>query len=386
MDLIDLDQNATSPLDPEVLEAMRPHWLAGGNPESRHALGRRARQALERARETIAQRLGATSARVVFTSGGTEANNLAILGLIGDDPAGAHIVTSQIEHPAVSEPIALLARHGAEVSPMKVRITGIIDVSSFDFVNQPRTRLATLMLANNETGARQPVAALCELTARWGTPVHTDAVQAVGRIEVDFDDLGVATLAASAHKFHGPSGIGVLIARKGVKLAPQLLGGGQQSGTRPGTPTVALAVGMAAALERWHLESGARVARWGILAKQLEDGLTQALGVENVVCHGPKDDSLRLPQTRNIGFPRLDGNALLMQLDLLGVCASLGAACASGSTQPSPTLVAMGVPQDLLRSSVRFSFGAGTTEPEIDEAVRRVAEAVRRIKGTALDS
>ena len=244
---------------------------------------------------------------------------------------------------------------------------------------RPGTRLATLMLANNETGALQPVAELAALASELGVPVHTDAVQAVGRITVDFHALGVASLASSAHKFHGPGGIGLLLVRKGVKLAPRTFGGGQQGGRRPGTPPVALAVGMAKALELWQGEADRRCARWSRLVDRLESGLLAAFGPGRVVRNGPADPSLRLPQTLNVGFPGLDGDALLMQLDLAGVAVSLGSACASGATEPSPTLLAMRVPEARLRSSVRFSLGAMTDEAEVDEAVARVVAVVEAI-------
>jgi cysteine desulfurase len=397
-----LDHNATTPLDPEVLEAMRPHWLLGGNPESRHSAGRGARRALEQSRESVARILGAAPDEVVFTSGGTEANNLAVFGLsvgsaIADllasrpemrsaiaDPTRAgtpHLVSSPIEHPAVAEPVARLEAAGFAVDRSGVDAEGRADARAMAGLIRPSTRLATLMLANNETGALQPVAELAALASQAGVPVHTDAVQAVGRIAVDFHALGVSTLASSAHKFHGPAGIGLLLVRKGVKLTPRTFGGGQQGGRRPGTPTVALAVGMAKALELWQDEANRRDARWSRLVDRLESGLLAALGPERVVRNGPSDPKLRLPQTLNVGFPGLDGDALLMQLDLAGVAASLGSACASGASTPSTTLLAMRVPENRLRSSVRFSLGASTDEAEIDEALARVVAVVERISG-----
>jgi len=241
------------------------------------------------------------------------------------------------------------------------------------------TRFATLMLANNETGAIQPAAELAALAAARGIPVHTDAVQAVGRIPVHFHNLGVTTLAVSAHKFHGPVGIGLLLVRRGVKLGSRLFGGGQQQGSRPGTIPVPLVVGLAAALQKWHDESAVRMARWTNLRDRLEAGLIAALGRDRIVRNGPVRDELRLPQTLNLGFPGLDGDALLIQLDLAGIAASLGAACTSGSTRPSPTLMSMRVPEDRLRSSVRFSLGATTTEAEIDEAIGRITGVVKRV-------
>jgi cysteine desulfurase len=380
--MIYLDHNATTPLDPEVLEAMRPFFLMAGNAESRHGAGRRARRAWDDAKETVARILRADPAEVVFTSGGTEANNLAIFGLTGGEERPGHLVSSPIEHPAVAEPVAHLEAGGFAVDRPPVSAEGLADPGRMAACFRSDTRLATLMLANNETGAIQPVRELARHAAERGIPVHTDAVQIVGRVPVDFHALSVATLAASAHKFHGPVGIGFLLVRRGVRLRSRLFGGGQQQGRRPGTVAVPLAVGLAKALERWHAEAEARASRWQGLRDRLEAGLIAALGPERVIPNGPSDSSSRLPQTSNLGFAGIDGDALLMQLDLAGIAASLGAACASGSTRPSPTLVAMRVPDDRLRSSVRFSLGAQTTQAEIDEAVTRIAEIVTRISGT----
>jgi cysteine desulfurase len=369
---IDLDQNATTPLDPAVLEAMRPFWIAGGNPESRHALGRAARRGLDRARETVARVLNAEPGEVVFTSGGTEANNLAVLGLAGQGPG--HIVVSPVEHPAVAGPVARLESLGTTVTRPEVDSEGLADPDAFARALRPDTRLAALMLASNETGAIQPVARL----ALFGIPVHTDAVQAVGRIPVDFHALGVTTLAASAHKFHGPAGVGFLLIRRDASLPPLLHGGGQERGLRPGTTPVALIVGLATALERWHAVADTRTTRWRSLRDRLETALLAALGSDRVVRNGPQAEESRLPQTLNLGFPGLDGDALLMGLDLAGISVSLGSACASGATTPSPTLLAMHVPDDRLRSSVRFSLGAFTTEAEVDTAIGKVVEVVER--------
>jgi cysteine desulfurase len=380
-----LDHNATTPIDPTVLEAMAPHFLTGGNPESRHAFGRSARRAWELAKETVAQILGADPAEVIFTSGGTEANNLAIFGLAGAETSPGHVVSSLMEHPAVGEPIARLEAAGFAVDRVGVSRDGLADLARVAETLRDDTRFTTLMLANNETGAIQPVAELTALSKTRGIPVHTDAVQAVGRIPVHFHNLGATTLAASAHKFHGPVGVGLLLVRRGVKLGSRLFGGGQQQGRRPGTVPVPLVVGLAAALQKWHDDSAFRLARWTGLRNHLEAGLVLALGRDHAVRNGPGPDEQRLPQTLNIGFPGVDGDALLIQLDLAGIAASLGAACASGSTRPSPTLMSMHVPDDRLRSSVRFSLGATTTDAEIDEAIVRIASVVRRV-GDHVDS
>jgi len=376
---IDLDQNATTPLDPAVLEAMRPFLLGGGNPESRHALGRGSRRGLDRARETVADVAGARPSEVVFTSGGTEANNLAVFGLAAIGGAGpGHAVVSPAEHPAVAGPVARLEAGGMAVTCPALDADGLADPEAFAAAIRPDTRFVALMLANNETGAIEPVGPVAALADARGVPVHTDAVQAVGRVPVDFRSLGAATLAASAHKFHGPPGVGFLLVRSGLALPPALFGGGQQGGTRPGTPPVALIVGLAEALARWRAEADARAARWRALRDRLESGLVAAVGPGRVVRNGPEADTSRLPQTLNLAFPGLDGDALLIGLDLAGLAVSLGSACASGSTTPSPTLLAMGVPPDRLRSSVRFSLGAFTTEAEVDEAIARTSAVVGR--------
>jgi cysteine desulfurase len=374
-----LDHNATTPLDPQVLDAMRPHFLVGGNAESRHEFGRAARRAWEVAKETTARILGADPAEVTFTSGGTEANNLAIFGLAGAVLLPGHIISSTIEHPAVIEPIARLEAAGFTVNRALVSSEGLAQPARIAEMFRSDTRFATLMLANNETGALQPVRELAGLAKAYQIPVHTDAVQAVGRIPVHFHDLGVTTLAASAHKFHGPVGIGLLLIRNGVRLGSRLFGGGQQQGRRPGTVPVPLAVGLATALQIAHKQSAMRVAQWTSLCRRLEGGLISSLGPQRVIRNGPASDHEKLPQTINLGFPGLDGEALLMQLDLAGVAASLGAACASGSNRPSPTLVAMRVPDDRLRSSVRFSLGATTTTAQVDEAVKRIVNIVSQM-------
>ena len=289
------------------------------------------------------------------------------------------MVSSPIEHPAVAEAVARLEADGFAVDRPAVDAAGVADAERMAAGFRPETRLATLMLANNETGALQPVARLAALAQRGGSPgAHRRG--AGGRPDPGrFPRPGRGHARRQRHKFHGPVGAGLLLVRSGVRLRPRLYGGGQQQGRRPGTVAVPLAVGLAAALERWQAEAEARTARWTALRDRLEAGLIAALGPGRVVRNGPSDDALRLPQTVNLGFPGLDGDALLMQLDLAGIAASLGSACASGSTRPSPTLVAMRVPDDRLRSSVRFSLGATTTAAEIDDALGRIIAIVGRL-------
>jgi cysteine desulfurase len=382
MDYIYLDHNASAPLDPEVWEAMRPYSLACANAESHHTLGRKVRQTWENARETVATILHADHSEVVFTSGGTEANNLALFGLAFQHRVPGSIITSPLEHPAVSKPLEVLETKGFTLLQAGVCRAGFLDLDQVTEVFRSDTQLATLILAHNEVGVIQPLRQLVEVAARRNVPVHTDAVQAVGRIPVDFHALGVATLAASAHKFHGPVGIGLLLVREGIDLIPYMVGGGQQRNRRPGTLPVALAVGLARALEKSYLESESRINHWRLLRKEFEEGLIKALGPETVRINGPANVSCCLPQTLHVSFPGIDGNALLIQLDHCGIAASLGSACASGSNQPSPSLLAMHIPENCLRSSVRFSFGAFTTKAEIQEALKRVVPIINRFRET----
>jgi len=370
--MIYLDHASTTPVLPEVWEAMRPYAIEHfGNPASAHAVGRKARQALEDAREGIAGLLGASPDEVIFTSGATEANNLAIFGLAGPPPG--HILASPIEHPCVIEPLKQLAARGFEVEYVPVGRDGVVSVDAFCDRVRPDTRLAVLMLVNHETGAVQPISIL----GSQYSILHTDAAQGAGKIPLSFHELGVTSLSISAHKFGGPKGVGALLVRKGVKLAPQLFGGHQQQGRRPGTENVPLAVGMAAAL-------GLSVSRMDAATESLRrkwlsfrDPLVRTCWP--IVVNGSKDGS---PYIVNVSFPGCRADLLLMKLDLAGVACSTGSACSSGSLLPSPVLQAMGVPDEVLRSAMRFSFGPQTTDAELIEAARRIAESVNRLRET----
>ncbi|MCI0685353.1 MAG: cysteine desulfurase [Gemmataceae bacterium] len=378
MDIINLDHNATTAVLPDVWEAMRPLMVAAGNPASSHRLGRRVRQALEEARESLAQLLDAQPDEVLFTSGATEANNLALFGLAGEPPPGhppATIVSSGIEHPCVTEPIQQLVRRGHRYVSLPVDARGVVQPLPEGW--PLGTRLVAVMLANHETGAVQPVR---ELAAALPESVafHCDAAAAVGKMDVSFRSLGVASLSLSAHKFHGPKGIGALIVRKQAKLQPQLFGGHQQHGKRPGTEPVALAVGMATAL-RLALRDLDRQRRHLLGLRQRLLDLLRA-EAEPVVLNGPETGGL--PHTLNLSFPGCAADALLMNLDLAGVACSTGSACSSGSLLPSPVLRAMNVPAQVLGSAMRFSLGNATTEAEIDEAGRRILKSVRKLRAS----
>jgi cysteine desulfurase len=372
MDCIYLDNNATTPLLPAVWESMRPYLTeVFGNPASAHAAGRRARRALEDARESIAAHLGAGADEVLFTSGATEANNLALFGLCGEPPA--HLLASPIEHPSVAEPLRRLAENGFTLDTLPVDAQGRVHADALPDRLRPDTRLVAVMLANHETGTLQPIRALTEALAGRAC-FHCDATQAAGKIPVHFHDLGVDTLALSAHKLHGPKGIGALLVRRGVKLHPRMWGGHQQHGRRPGTEPVALAVGFACALESAGREMNDRLAYVRRLRQRFLDQLQAAAPL---VLNGPEDG---LPHTINVSFPGVKADVLLMNLDLAGVACSTGSACSSGSLLPSPVLQAMGVPEAVLRSAMRFSLSPLLTVAEIDEAGRRIARVVARLR------
>jgi cysteine desulfurase len=373
MDCIYLDNNATSPLLPAVHEAMRP-FLAGflGNPASAHRFGRRARQALEDARERIADLLGARADEVLFTSGATEANNLALFGLAGDPPG--HLLASPIEHPSVSEPLRHLAARGFAIDYLPVGQDGCMRANALIDLLRPDTRLVTIMLVNHETGAIQPVQTATRPT---GEPLlfHCDAVQAAGKIPFDFHALGVTTLSVSAHKFHGPVGIGALLVRQGTRLRPLLHGGHQQQGRRPGTEPVALAVGFATALALAAQEREMRLDHVRRLRQLLLEYLRQHAAP--LVVNGSETCS---PYTLNVSFPGVAADMLLIALDLEGVACATGSACSSGSLLPSPVLQAMNVPGEVLRSAMRFSFSSLLGEDEVHQAAQRISRVVNRLR------
>jgi cysteine desulfurase len=374
MNSIYLDNNATTPLLPAVWEAMRPFLTeVYGNPASAHGAGRRARRALEDARDQTAALLGAHADEVVFTSGATEANNLAIFGLAGEPPG--QLIASPVEHPSVVEPVRRLAEVGFGVDWLPVDATGIVAVAALSDLLSAQTRLVTVMLANHETGALQPVRALTAV-ADGRALFHCDAVQAVGKVPVHFHELGVTTLSLSAHKFHGPKGIGALLVRRGARLRPRAWGGHQQQGRRPGTEPVALAVGLAHALELADQEAGSRSSHVAQLRRRFLECLQMMAAP--VVLNGPTEGGV--PHTLNLSFPGCRADALLMSLDLAGVACATGSACSSGSLLPSPVLQAMGVPDPVLHSAMRFSLSALLSEAEVEEAARRIAAVVGRLR------
>jgi len=368
------DNNATSPVHPTVADemsaALRTTW---GNPSSVHSEGRRARQTLEESRESVASLIGSTPREIVFTSGGSESNNTALVGASFQSGQRCHIVTSAIEHPSVIRSVEWLRRRGHDATLVGCRPDGTVDPNAIESALREDTRVVALMLANNETGVLQPVAEIAAMCRARGIHVHCDAVQAVGRVPVQVEELGVDTLAIAAHKMHGPKGVGALYVRSGVTLEPLISGGAQERRRRAGTESVALAVGFAAAarlaeddMDRWRA-----VAAW---RDALEASLLEAFAGSFVNGGG----AARLPNTTNICFRGFDAEGIVIGLDLEGLAVSTGSACSSGRVEPSDVLIRMGISEDDARSSVRVSLGRLNHKDEIEKALELFRKIVPR--------
>ncbi len=369
-----LDHNATTPLDPTVREAMLPYLDARfGNPSSRHEYGRQARSAIDAARAQVAASLGAHSTEVIFTSGGSEANNLFLKGAAAVMKP-ATVAISQIEHPCVREPARQLARGGWRIEALPVNADGVIAMPAFDEVMAQRPRLVSVMLANNETGVVEPVSDLAKRARAVGAWFHTDAVQALGKLELDFRALGVNAMTVSSHKIYGPLGAGALIVDKRVELAPLISGGGQERGLRSGTENVAAIVGFGVACElaaqRWQEEAQ----RQAVLRDEVETGLV-TLGARIFSADAP-----RLPGTSFFAFEAIDGETLVGKLDRAGFACASGSACSSADPEPSKTLIAMGVAPEMARGAVRVSVGRGTRTEETRRFIDVLREEVRKLR------
>jgi cysteine desulfurase len=373
-DIIYLDYNATTPALPEVVDAMLPFLRDRfGNPSSSHVVGRLARAAVEQARAQVAALIGSDADEIVFTSGGTEANNLAIRGVAEARPDRREIVTSVIEHPAVAGPCAWLERHGWRVTRARVDRGGRVDMDEVVAALGPQTALVTIMHANNETGVLQPVPAVTEAAREKGALVHTDAAQSVGKLPVDVGALRVDLLSIAGHKVYGPPGIGALYVRRGTPLEPFLLGAGHERGLRPGTENVASIVGLGVACEHARLDLAYESAR----VRDLRDRLWRTLrdAVPGLALNGHETE--RLPNTLSIRFPGVSSSALLDASP--SVAASAGSACHASEEQASPIVVAMKVPAHEALGTVRLTLGRGSTEAEIGRAAHHLAEAWRAL-------
>ena len=402
------DNNATTPVLPEVFEAMQPYFGEHyGNASSIHHHGQETRSAVERARESIAALLGCRASEIVFTSGGTEADNLAIFGTVKDGvgrplfPAiqpKPHIVTSTIEHHAVLNTCRHLEEQGCEVTYVPVDGRGIIDPADVKRALRPNTKLISVMFANNETGVLQPVAEIGKIAAEADVYFHTDAVQAAGKIPIRVDEIGCDLLTISGHKLHGPQGVGALYVRKGTELAPQMYGGRHERSRRAGTENVPGIVGLGAAAEAALAGFERREdLKIGELRDRLEEELLRieacsvngasqsphpkiAEGAILRLGHPRGSYPARVPNTTNIRFDGIDGEALVIALDLKGLAVSTGAACSSGAIEPSHVLLAMGLTPEQARASIRFSLGKQNTAEDVEFAAGLVREMVARLR------
>jgi len=369
-----LDNSATTPVLPEVFEAMRPYFGEHfGNASSIHRHGQEARAAVEHARESVASLLGCRGSEVVFTSGGTEADNLAIFGVVG--PAD-HVITSSVEHHAILNACKHLESQGCEVSYVPVDSRGVVDPEDVRRALRADTKLITIMMANNETGVLQPVEEIGKIAAEADVYFHTDAVQAAGKVPVDVKKISCDLLAISGHKIHGPQGVGALYVRKGTALEPMLFGGRHERSRRAGTENVPGIVGLgrAAELACAGLAHG-ETEQLSSKRNRLERALLQldSAGVNGV-------GASRVPNTTNVYFEFIEGESLVIGLDLKGLAVSTGAACSSGAIEPSHVLTAMGMPADRARASIRFSLGKQNTDDEVDFAIGLVIETVARLR------
>ena len=370
-----MDNNATTPVLPEVFEAMAPYFMEHfGNPSSIHGCGRDALAALKKSRESVARLFGCRATEVVFTSGGTEGDNMAIFGLVSP---GDHIITSAIEHSAITQACLSVQRMGCETTRVPVSQAGQVDPADVRRALRKNTKLISIMLANNETGVIQPVEEIGKVAAEADVWFHTDAVQGAGKVSIAVDRIGCDLLTISGHKIHAPKGMGALYVRRGTQLRPLLYGGRQENGRRPGTENMPGIVGLGRACEiaLAGLTDGSadRIAAW---RDRLENGVVSAVTGTGV----SGNRSPRVPNTTNIYFDGVGGDALVLALDEQGIAVSRGAACHSGEAEPSSVLMAMGLSGERSRSSLRFSLGKQTVEDDIDRLLAVLPEAVSRLR------
>ncbi|GBE94590.1 cysteine desulfurase NifS [Nostoc cycadae] len=377
MSVIYLDNNATTKVDPQVLEAMMPYLTEYyANPSSMHTFGGQLAKAVKTAREQLAALLGADESEIVFTSCGTEGDNAAIRAALLAQPEKRHIITTQVEHPAVLNVCKQLETQGYNVTYLSVNSQGQLDLDELEASLTGNTALVSIMYANNETGTIFPIEQIGLRVKERGALFHVDAVQAVGKIPLNMKTSTVDMLTMSGHKIHAPKGIGALYVRRGVRFRPLLIGGHQERGRRAGTENVPGIVGLgkAAELELLHLEEATTRER------QLRDRLEQTLLAKIPDCEVNGDTKNRLPNTTNIGFKYIEGEAILLLLNKYGICASSGSACTSGSLEPSHVLRAMGLPYTTLHGSIRFSLCRYTTDAEIDRVIEVMPEIVERLR------
>jgi cysteine desulfurase len=376
--MIYLDNNATTRVAPEVFDAMQPYLTdTYGNPSSAHSLGRRMKEAVERAREQAAQLIGAADANeIVFTSCGSESDNWAIGGFLEQNPTRRHIITTRVEHEAVRNLCEHLAQIGCEVTWLEVNETGELDLDDLRKALRRETGIVSVMLANNETGVLFPIEEIGKIVREHSDAVfHVDGVQAVGKIPIDLKELEVDLFALSGHKLHAPQGVGALYIRDGLKLPPFIIGGGQENGRRAGTSAVPNIVGLGAACDlAKNFDEHERIEK---LRNKLEDEILSQ--IPNALLNGTPDRAKRLPNTSNISFEYVEGENIMVHLDHAGVCVSTGSACHSSTKHSSPTLRAMNVPYTAAQGSIRFSLGRYNTEDEINYTIRILPEIISKL-------
>jgi cysteine desulfurase len=377
-DVIYLDHASTTPADPEVVAAMLPWYSEGfGNPSTVYSLGLKSAQAVQQARDSIAQSIGAEPDEIYFTSGGTESDNWALLGTVdAQGKKGRHLVTSTIEHHAVLETMEYLEKRGYEVTKVPVAGSGLVDPDDVRRALRPDTILVSIMHANNEVGTIQPIAEIGKITREAGVLFHTDAVQTAGKIPLDVNELGADMLSMSGHKFYGPKGVGLMYLRKRTRISPLLHGGGQEKGRRAGTHNVPGIVGMAKALDLATGRMAEDAAREAELRERLWGGL-QA-NIESIYLNG--DPTHRLAGNLNVRLDGIEGESMILMLDMEGICVSSGSACTTGSLEPSHVLLALGIPQESAHGSLRVTLGRSTTDEHIDHFIRVFPPIVARLR------
>jgi len=379
-----LDHAATTPVDPAVLAAMLPHWATGwGNPSSLYAAGRAARTALDESRAAVARVLGCAPNEIVFTGGGTEGDNLALKGVIEAARAQGkptHLITTAIEHHAVLHAADYLARFGTTVTQLPVDSEGFVDPAAVEAVIRPETCLISVMYANNEIGTIQPIAEIAVIARRHGIPFHTDAVQAAGSLSLDVRGLGVDLLSIAAHKFYGTKGVGALYIRTGTPILYQQQGGPQEGDRRGGTENVAGIVGLATALTRAEFDRPDYNAHCRALRDRLIDGILTTIPDSRL--NGPRDER-RLANNVNVAFAGVEGESLIIALDLAGIAASSGSACTTGATEPSHVLRAIGVPEGAIAGSLRLTVGRDNTAAQIDTVLALLPDLIGRLRANS---
>jgi cysteine desulfurase len=375
-----MDHAATTPVDPAVVEAMRPYWTERyGNASSMHHKGREASDALDAARETVAGILGCRDREVIFTSCGTESDNLALRGVAfaQADRGKKHLITSSIEHHAVSHTVEqLVDKFGFQATFLPVDGHGLVDPDEVKRAIREDTALVSIMYANNEVGTIEPIAEIGKITQEAGIPFHTDAVQAGGTLDLNVDRLGVDLLSLSAHKFYGPKGVGVLYVRRRTPLLPMQTGGAHENRRRAGTENIPYIVGLATALQRAQRGAEAENARLSVLRDRLIEGVLERIPGSALTGHPTQ----RLANSASFVFRFIEGEGILLNLDMLGVCASSGSACTSASLEPSHVLLAMGLPVEVAHGSLRLSLGKSSTEQDVDYVVEHLPRIVQRLR------